>query len=161
MADEQRTITGGTAKLTGALEGGRQGKRIAGARLREIKNGDNAPHDCSLEFDLTPVDQTGDDFGPMPKGELAKKAEDRRNPEMDGVPSWDGSDSHQVARLTYDYEGAGDADLTNEYANHGCTPRVRVRTGGGGGGVLGNLRFVCANGVEIPVRPNRINVGRH
>lgn len=158
MAD--RTIAGGTAKLTGALEGGRQGKRITGKRLREIKNGDNAPHDCSLEFDFTPVDETGDDFGPMPEEENSKKAEDRRNPEMDGVPSWDGSESHQVARLTFDYEGGGSCDLTNEYANHGCTPRIRVKQGPEEQGVISNLRFVCANGVEVPVRPDRINVGR-
>lgn len=155
-----RRIVGGTAKLTGALEGGRMGERVKGERLREIKRGDNAPHDCSLEFDCTPTDQEGDDFGPMPESEVSKRAEDRRNPEFEGVEAWDGSDSHQAVRLLFEYEGDGSADLTNEYANHGCTPRIRVKTGPEESGRLTNLRFVAAGGVVIPVRPDLINIGR-
>lgn len=158
---EARRITGGRAVLTGVIEGGPQGTRIKGDRLREIKRGDNAPHDSFLEFDCTPHDAEGDDFGPMPESELGKRPEERQNPEFEGVETFDGDPNTQAVRLQFDYEGDGSADLANEYANHGCTPRIRVRTPPDGGGRLTNLRFVAAGGVVIPVRPSSINIGRH
>lgn len=150
----ERRIVGGTAKLTGCLEGGpSSGNRVTGARLREIKGGDNAPHDAYLEFDCTPVDESGKEFGPMPEGAT-------ENPEFAGIPTFDGDPSTQALRLLFDYEGDGSCDLAHEYVNHGCTPRIRVKTGPDGKGKISNLRFVAAGGVEIPVRPGSINIGR-
>jgi hypothetical protein len=153
----ERRVAGGKAHLTGIKEKGPQGERIGGARLREIRGGDNGPSDGWYEFDCTPVDAEGKEFGPMPDSERGKPGTDQVNPEFEGVPTFDGDAATQPLRLQFDYEGEGSVDLVHEYANHGCTPRIKTRSARG---KITNLRFVAAGGVEIPVEPSAINVGR-
>ena len=153
-----RRVAGGKAALTGIVEKGPQGQRVKGERLREIRNGANAPHDSWIEFDCTPEDQNSVPFGPMPEGAEV-------NPEWAGQPTFDGDPDTQPMRLLFDYEGDGSADLVHEYANHGCTPRIRVKTGPEESGRISNLRFVGPNYGDgkpavIPVRPSTVNVGR-
>ena len=50
--------------------------------------------------------------------------------------------------------------LAHEYANYGCTPRIRVRTGGGDGGLLSNLRFEFDGGAVAVEGIDEIHVGR-
>lgn len=149
MAD--RKVAGGKAHLTGIKEKGPQGERIKGERLREVRNGDNGPSDGWYEFDCTPTDQDGEEFGPMPQGEEV-------NPEFEGVPTFDGDPNTQALRLTWeDNLTSGTADLVHEYANHGCTPRIKTV---GARGKLTDLRFLAADGVVIHVKPGTLNIGR-
>jgi hypothetical protein len=165
---EQRLIVGGRAHMGMPREKGPQGKEVGGARKREIEKGDNGPSDGWYPFDCTPKDQNGVDFGPMPNSEYQAHPNDQydrqTNPEVEGVPSWDGkttsgtSGDHQVVRLTWDEElTSGSAELVHEGANHGCTPRIKTRDARG---KLVNLRFVAANGVVIPVSPSTLHIGR-
>lgn len=154
-----RKVAGGKAHMTGINEKGPQGAPIKGERLREIRDrGDNGPSDGWYAFDCTPTDQNGKEFGPMPESEKGKPAEEQVNPEFDGVPTFDGSENTQALRLTWDDElTSGSADLVHEYANHGCTPRIKTV---GARGRLTGLRFLAADGVVIPVRPQTLNIGR-
>lgn len=147
-------IVGGKAKCTGLTEGGPLGKRWSGAQLAGVLAGtNNAPHDSRFEFDFTPTFEDGhvgtaDDpyFLTTP---LCPK----------GPGDTDGP--MQQVRLRYDYEGPGSADLSREYANYGCTPRIRARTGGGEGGLLSNLRFDFDGGsVAVENVAEAIHVGR-
>lgn len=156
MAD--RRVAGGRAHLTGVNNKGPQGEPIKGERLREIRAGANGPSDGWYAFDCTPKDADGKDFGPMPESERSKPGTDQVNPEFEGVPSFDGDPNTQALRLQFDSElTEGTADLVHEYANHGCTPRIKTV---GARGKLTNLRFVAAGGVEIPVEPSTLNIGR-
>lgn len=145
-----RRVVGGKAHLTGIHEKGPQGPRVTGERLREVRSGDNGPSDGWYEFDCTPTDAEGREFGPMPEGAEV-------NPEFEGVPTFDGDPSTQALRLQFTFTGEGTAELVHEYANHGCTPRIKTV---GARGQLVNLAFVAANGVRIPVEPSSINIGR-
>lgn len=154
-----RKIAGGKAHITGIHEKGPQGPALKGERLREVRDqGANGPSDGWYAFDFTPTDADGKEFGPMPASEQRKKAEDQVNPEFDGVPTFDGGEDTQAARLEFDAElTAGTAELVHEYANHGCTPRIKTV---GAQGKLTNLRFLAADGVVVAVSPSTLNVGR-
>jgi len=153
-------IVGGKAKITGLTEGGPLGKRWGGQALRDVIAGKaNAPHDARFELDCTVQFEDGHQAEPRGEGEAP-------DPYWNGIPMAPFDPSHdtvpptQPVRLRFDYEGAGSADLAHEYANLGNTPRIRVRTGGGAGGVLSNLRFEGA-GFSIPVDGvDEIHVGR-
>lgn len=164
---EQRIIAGGHAHMGMPREKGPQGQEIGGARRREVEGGDNGPSDGWYPYDCTPKDQSGVDFGPMPDSEVQAHPDDQydrqTNPEMQGVPSWDGtttsgtSGDHQVVRLAWDEElTAGGAELVHEGANHGCSGRIKTV---GARGRLTNIRFDYKGG-SIPCRPSTLNIGR-
>jgi hypothetical protein len=143
-------IDGGKAAITGLTEGGPIGPRVGGTRLQQILGGSaNAPHDSRFEFDCTPS-AGGKKFG-------------HDDPRWEGQPP--SLDAPEPMRLHFTYEGAGSADLAHEYANYGCTPRIRVKTGGGAGGTLSDIYFLGPDygdgePVRIEVTPGPIHVGR-
>jgi hypothetical protein len=147
-------IVGGKAKCTGLTEGGPLGKRWGGAQLAGVLAGtNNAPHDSRFEFDFTPTFEDGH----------VGTADDPYFLTTPLCPKGPGDSDGpmQQVRLRYDYEGPGSADLSREYANYGCTPRIRARTGGGEGGLLSNLRFEFDGGtVMVENVAEAIHVGR-
>lgn len=126
-------IVGGRAKITGATKGGPLGPRIKPEVLKALLSGERFGDeilDLRLELDNTPLGADGKDFG----------ADD---PRWVGQPSapHPGEGPIQPFRLKFSYQGDGSADLAHEYANFGCTPRIRVRVPAGGGGALTDLFF--------------------
>lgn len=125
-------ILGGHAKITGATKGGPLGPRLSKAVVDGLlagqKFGDEIL-DLRLELDNTPTDGAKD-FG----------ADD---PRWLGQPSAPHPNEGPIQpfRLKFTYEGDGSADLAHEYANFGCTPRIRVKVPAGGGGALTNIFF--------------------
>ncbi len=145
---EQRVIDGGHAGITGAKEKGPQGHNLGLAKCLA----DSFPADVWIATDFTPKDQFGVDFGPMPEG-LDPNTD--RNPEFEGVPTFDGDPKTQPARLTGDWDGEGTVDFVHEYANEGCSGRIKAV---GAHGVLSNLRYLYKGG-SVPLKPSSIKIG--
>jgi hypothetical protein len=143
-----RQIVGGKAVIDGAHAKGPQGPQIGLAKCLA----DSFPADVWIQTNFTPVDQEGVAFGPMPEG---LDANTDRNPEFEGVPTFDGDPNTQPARLTGDWEGEGTVDFVHEYANEGCSGRIKAV---GAHGVLSNLRYLY-NGGSVPVKPSTIKIG--
>lgn len=143
-----RKIAGGKAAIDGAHAKGPQGPQLGLAHCLA----DSFPADVWIQTNFTPTDEDGVEFGPMPEG---LDANTDRNPEFEGVPTFDGDPKTQPARLAGDFEGEGNVDIVHEYANEGCSGRIKAV---GAHGVMSNLRYLYAGG-SVPVKPSSIKIG--
>jgi hypothetical protein len=130
-------IVGGKGKITGMMKGGplgtRLGRNVIDALLGGEKLGDEIL-DLRIEFDGTPNDGVSD-FGHDDPRWVGQPNCPRR-------PEYGDTDGPmQPMRLRFTYRGAGSCDLAHEYANKGCTPRLRIKVPQGQGGELTDIFF--------------------
>jgi len=156
-----RIVDGGRGKITGATKGGPLGPRLSSAVMKGLLAGQkfgNELLDVRLELDDTPMLEDGSFMG----------ADDPRWAGQPNAPYRPGVDTvppTQPIRLRFVYDGDGSADLAHEYANFGCSPRIRVRVPSGGGGTLTDIYFEGPDygdgkpAVKTVVHPGPIHIG--
>ena len=153
-------IVGGKFHLTGMHERGAGGPPMADDWVRAVLAGErNAPHDCWLAMDFTPEFEDGHIGQPSGPGE-PDDPYFALTPDCPKAP-YDTDGPMQKARLRFEYEGGGSADLGHEYAKNGCEPRIRCRPGDGSGGSLFNIRIEFLGGsVPLLGAAEVIHIGR-